>query len=70
MVRDCDDYVEDDYRVAAMETLKEALTNAPALATTYYTDDAGEIVLAVDASRDVWGAIHIAAGRHRQYLPT
>src|SRR4029077_6786571 len=46
--RECDD---------AMDTLKDALTNAPALATLDYADDAGEIVLAVDASGEGWGAI-------------
>ena len=34
----------------AMDTVKEALTNAPALSTLDYAEDAGEIVLAVDAS--------------------
>ena len=37
--------------------LKEALTNAPVLATLDYADDAGEIILAVDASGEGWGAI-------------
>ena len=41
----------------AMDILKEALKNAPALATLDYTDDAGEIILAVDASSEGWGAI-------------
>ena len=40
-----------------MEIRKEALTNAPALATLHYADDAGEIILAVDASEEGWGAI-------------
>ena len=37
----------------AMEIHKEALTNAPALATLDYADDAGEIILVVDASGKV-----------------
>ena len=41
----------------AMEELKESLTNAPALSTLNYTEDAREIVLAVDASGEGWGAI-------------
>ena len=41
----------------AMDILKEALTNAAALATLDYADDAGEIILAVDASCEGWGAI-------------
>ena len=41
----------------AMDILKEALKNTPALATLDYTDDAGEIILAVDASGEGWGAI-------------
>ena len=46
--QECDD---------AMEILKEALTNAPALPTLDYADDAGEIILAVDASGEGCGAI-------------
>ena len=46
--QECDD---------AMEILKEALTNAPALGTLDYADDAGEIILAVDASGEGCGAI-------------
>ena len=40
-----------------MERLKEALTNAPALSTIDYSEEAGEIILAVDASGEGWGAI-------------
>ena len=40
-----------------MDTLQEALTNAPALNTLDYAEDVGEIVLAVDASGEGWGAI-------------
>ena len=46
--QECDD---------AMEIRKEALTNAPALATLHCADDAGEIILAVDAREEGWGAI-------------
>ena len=46
--QECDD---------AMEILKDALTNAPALATLDYADDIGEIILVVDASGEGWGAI-------------
>ena len=40
-----------------MEILKEALTNTLALATLDYADNAGEIILAVDASGEGWSAI-------------
>ena len=40
-----------------MDMLKEALTNAPALATIDYAENAGEIILAVDASSEDWGTI-------------
>ena len=40
-----------------MDTLKDALSNAPALATLDYADDAGEIVLVVDAGGEGWGTI-------------
>jgi hypothetical protein len=39
----------------AMSSLKTALTNAPALVRIIYTDGAGEIILAVDASLEGWG---------------
>ena len=41
----------------AMELLKKALTEAPALSTLDYYEESGEIVLAVDASGEGWGAI-------------
>lgn len=41
----------------AMDKLKMALTTAPALITLVYTDGAGEIILAVDASLKGWGAV-------------
>src|ERR1700737_1799005 len=40
-----------------MDTLKLALTSAPALVKIIYTDGAGAIILAVDASLKGWGAI-------------
>ena len=41
----------------AMSALKTALTNAPALVKIVYADGAGEIILAVDASLEGWGAV-------------
>ena len=41
----------------AIDTLKLALTSAPALVKIIYTDGAGAIILAVDASLKGWGAI-------------
>ena len=41
----------------AMDILKASLTNAAALATLDYADEACEIILAVDASGEGWGAI-------------
>ena len=41
----------------AMELLKKALTEAPALSTLDYFQESGETVLAVDASTEGWGAI-------------
>jgi len=40
-----------------MATLKLALTSAPALVKIVYTDRAGEVILAVDASLKGWGAV-------------
>jgi hypothetical protein len=40
----------------AMEELKKALTEAPALVTISYAEDAGLIILAVDSSGRGWGA--------------
>ena len=37
--------------------LKDALKNAPALATINYIEGAVEIILTVDASGEAWGAI-------------
>ena len=41
----------------AMDKLKMALTTAPAMKTLNYSEKAGEIVLAVDASLQGWGAV-------------
>lgn len=41
----------------AMETLKGALCNAPALMPISYEPEAGEIILAVDSSLQGWGAV-------------
>ena len=41
----------------AMELLKKALTKVPALSTLDYSEEGGEIVLAVDASGEGRGAI-------------
>ena len=41
----------------AMERLKEVLTNALALSTIDYSEETGEIILAVDATGEGWGAI-------------
>ena len=42
---------------AAMEALKVSLTNATALSTIDYSTEAGDIVFAVDARGEGWGAI-------------
>lgn len=41
----------------AMAVLQEKLTTAPALVTLDFADDAGKIVLVVDASPSGWGAV-------------
>jgi ribonuclease HI len=41
----------------AMSALKAALTTTPALVKIIYSDGAGEIILAADASLDGWGAV-------------
>ena len=40
----------------AIDTLKMALTQAPALAKIDYLEEGGDIILAVDASKEGWGA--------------
>ena len=46
-----------DEQQASIDILKEALTSAPALRTLNYSEAAGEIILAVDASLQGWGAV-------------
>ena len=41
----------------AMAALKEALTAVPALVKIDYSEGAGAVILAVDASLEGWGAI-------------
>lgn len=41
----------------AMETIKHALTTAPALATPRFGPDVGALILAVDAGGEGWGAV-------------
>ena len=50
-------FVWGDEQQASMDILKEALTSAPALRTLNYSEGAGEIILAVDASLQGWGAV-------------
>jgi hypothetical protein len=51
----------------AMNILKTALTSAPTLVKIIYTDEAGEIILVVDASLKGWGAVlmQLDASRRR-----
>ena len=44
-------------QAAALEGLKAALTEAPALAKINYSEGAGDIILTVDASITGWGAV-------------
>jgi hypothetical protein len=44
-------------QVASMCALQTALTTAPALCPVNYKEDAGLIILAVDASKRGWGAV-------------
>ena len=54
----------------AMDTLKVALTSAPALTKIVYTDGAGEIILAVDASLKGWGAVLMQLDDSKRRHPT
>lgn len=54
---------EDD----AMEILKEALTSAPALASLDYSEGAGLIILAFDASIRGWGAVLMQLARESKH---
>ena len=40
-----------------MIQLKKILTSPPALIAIDYSEDAGEIILAVDSNRKDWGAV-------------
>ncbi len=40
-----------------MDLLKLALTTSPVLVSLYYSEGAGEIILAVDASLEGWGGV-------------
>jgi RNase H-like domain found in reverse transcriptase len=42
-----------------MDTLKAALTQAPALVKIDYSEGAGEVILVADASLDGWGSVLI-----------
>ena len=44
-------------QIEAMDLLKHALTNPPALVSLDYSQGAGDIILAVDASLDGWGGV-------------
>ena len=44
-------------QVEAIDLLKLALTSPPALVSLDYSKDAGEIILAVDASLEGWGGV-------------
>lgn len=46
----------DDCR-RAMNTLQEKITSAPALVTIQYGEEAGKVILVVDAGPDGWGAV-------------
>ncbi len=44
-------------QIEAIDLLKHALTNPPALVSLDYSQRAGDIILAVDASLDGWGGL-------------
>ncbi len=52
-----------------MDTLKTALTTAPALVCIVYDDDAGLIILAVDASLDRWGSVLMQEDKDKKRHP-
>ena len=54
----------------AMDTIKIALTTAPALVKIDYSEGAGEIVLAVDASLTGWGAVLMQADAEGRRHPS
>ena len=57
-------------QILAMEKLKEALTTAPALMPISYEADAGEIIMAVDASLDGWGGILMQLDKEKKRHPS
>ncbi len=52
-----------------MDTLKTALTTAPALVCIIYGDEAGLIILAADASLDGWGGILMQEDENKKRHP-
>jgi hypothetical protein len=54
----------------AMNTLKTALTSAPALVKIIYGDGAGEIIFAMDASLEGWGAVLMQLDALRKRHPS
>jgi hypothetical protein len=54
----------------AMNTLKTALTQAPALAKIDYSEGGGDIILAPDASLKGWGAVLIQLDAERRRHPS
>jgi hypothetical protein len=56
-------FVWGDEQQASMDILKEALTSAPALRTLKYSEAAGEIIIAVDASLAVLQQIDPTTGK-------
>ena len=51
------DFVWGNNQQEAIDTLKLKLTQAPILRAIDYGEDAGDIILAVDASLKGWGAV-------------
>ncbi len=54
-------------QVEAMDLLKLALTIPPALVSLDYTEEAGNIILAVDASLEGWGGILIQLVKKKKH---
>lgn len=50
-----------------MDLLKFALTRPPALVSLDYTEGAGEIILAVDASSEEWGGVLMQLVKGKRY---
>ena len=51
------EFIWDKEQTESMDRLKIALTTAPALISLDYSEDAGDIILAVDASLTGWGSV-------------